>query len=247
MAAEHDLRDYIGIAVDGMGYGEDGTIWGGEIFDVKNEKNFKRIGSLEEQIMVGGDSAAIYPRKMLYGILQKFLSDSEILKLKMYDDTEIKLYSKMILDGFNVHKTTSTGRILDAASALLDICNKRYYDGRPAMMLEAYATKPLEIEHVIEKSGGRKILSTTRLFEFLVENLDRPKEKLAATVQMYLCRGLMDMASGKNKEVVYSGGVAYNKMMSGYLIEQGVITNKKIPPGDGGICFGQAYLAGLNG
>ena len=69
VAAEHKLKDYIGIATDGLGYGDDGKIWGGEIFKVKNKNNFTRVGQLENQPQLGGDSATIYPKKMLFGIL----------------------------------------------------------------------------------------------------------------------------------------------------------------------------------
>jgi len=122
VAAGHTLTDYVGIAVDGLGYGDDGNIWGGEVFDVKNGNEFRRIGHLEEQPQLGGDSATLYPKKMLFGILSKLLDENELIKLGLFDEQESRLYLKVLENNFNVPITTSSGRILDAVSALLGFC-----------------------------------------------------------------------------------------------------------------------------
>ncbi|MFH1448020.1 MAG: carbamoyltransferase HypF [Candidatus Micrarchaeota archaeon] len=245
VAAEHELSDYVGIAMDGLGFGEDGNIWGGEVFDVRNGTDFRRIGHLEEQPQLGGDSATIYPKKMLFGLLARFLDETELLKLAFYDEKETKLYLNLLDAGFNVPQTTSAGRILDAASSLLGLCDKRTYDGRPAMLLESMATEPLEFEPVYGEEDGRRILMTTPLFKHLLENLEEGKGRLAATVQTYLAKGLFDIARREKKQVVLSGGVAYNRMISDIMLKNGVLMNRDIPSGDGGICFGQSYLANL--
>ncbi len=245
VAAEHGISDYVGIAADGLGYGEDGMIWGGEIFSVKGGNKFKRIGCLEEQPQIGGDTATLDPRKMLLGILQKVISKEEILKLNLFKEKDTELLLNAFKNNFNVVQTTSTGRIIDAASALLGICQKRTYDGRPAMMLESRATEPLDFEPKFEKKEGRTILKTSPLFKFLVENLKEDKGKLAATTLMYLARGLLKIAQKENKPIVFSGGVAYNRMITTHMLNNRVIVNKEIPCGDGGVCYGQAYLANL--
>jgi hydrogenase maturation factor HypF (carbamoyltransferase family) len=87
------------------------------------------------------------------------------------------------------------------------------------------------------------VLMTTPLFEFLVANLDKDKKRLAATVQRYLAEGLYGIAKQYGKPIVWSGGCAYNTIMSSFMLEQGVKLNKNIPPGDGGISVGQiAYV-----
>ena len=247
VAAEHNLTDYIGISTDGLGYGDDGKIWGGEIFKVKNSNNFSRIGQLEEQPQLGGDSAAIFPKKMLFGILSKILDEAELIKLQIFNKKESDIYIKILKSKRNVPLTSSVGRILDATSSLLGFCDKRTYDGRPAMILESIATKPLEFEPVFQNKNGKTILQTTPLFEFLLNNLDKDKGRLAATAQMYIAKGLFMIAKkqAKNMPIVFSGGVAYNRMISNYMIKNNVFFNKEIPCGDGGICYGQAYLANL--
>lgn len=233
--------DFVGIACDGTGYGTDGNIWGGEVF-----LGDKRIGSLEEQIMLGGDSAVINPCKMLFGIVSKFLSDDEIFKLDMFDVMECTLMRKQIDEGFNVFSTTSCGRVLDAVSALLGLCRKRTYDGEPAIALEKYSigAEPFDIAPVIEKKS-RWILNTTKLFEFIYENIDDDKKRLAATAHQYVASGLLEIAKKyNNKEIVFSGGVAYNSIIKGFLWDNGVKMNLNVAPGDYGVSFGQcAYVA----
>ena len=249
VAAEHTLTDYVGIAVDGLGYGDDGNIWGGEVFDVKKGNEFRRIGHLEEQPQLGGDSATLYPKKMLFGILSKLLDENELIKLGLFDEQESRLYLKVLENNFNVPITTSSGRILDAVSALLGFCDRRTYDGRPAMILESVATKPYDFEPVISNKNGKSVLMTTSLFEFLLNNINKDKGRLAATAQMYLAKGFFEIAkqkAGNEAPIVLSGGVAYNRMISEFMMKNDVIVNKDIPCGDGGICYGQAYLSNMN-
>ena len=110
VAAEHNITDYVGIAMDGLGYGTDGVLWGGEIFSVRKENTFTRVGHLEEQPQLGGDSATIYPKKMLFGILSKILTEKELLKLKLFNEKESRIYLKILHNNFNLQHTTSTGR-----------------------------------------------------------------------------------------------------------------------------------------
>lgn len=251
-AIENNILQGIGIACDGTGYGTDTKIWGGEIFDFDLiNKNFERIGSLEEQSLLGGDSATIYPKKMLYGIISKFLSDDEIVelnsKLKLYEKNELIVYRKMIKSNYNAIMTTSTGRIFDAAAVLLGVCNFRSYDAEPAIKLEKYANKAegiFRIEPKIE-NNERLILSTTELFKQLIEAMKNniSKEELAYSVHLYLAEGLLEIAkkAGKNN-IVFSGGVAFNKIISEHLKDKDVKFNKQISPGDDGIAFGQILV-----
>lgn len=249
VAAEHHVTDYVGIAMDGLGYGDDGSLWGGEIFSVRNGNRFTQVGHLEEQPQIGGDSATIYPTKMLFGILSKILTEKELLKTHLFNEKESRLYLKILQNNFNIQHTTSTGRVLDAVSALLGFCDKRTYDGRPAMILESMATIPLEFEPVFSQKGGMAILMTTPLFDFLYKTRAE-KGNLAATAQMYIAKGLFTIAKKavrtKNVPIVFSGGVANNSMISEYLLHHGVLVNKGLPAGDGGICYGQVYLANMD-
>lgn len=231
-AAEHDLKDFVSIVCDGLGYGEDGNIWGGEIF-----YNDKRVGHLEEQWQLGGDSATIYPAKMLLSILWKFM-DLEQSKKHLqdyFDEKQLLVLHKQYEKEYNCPITTSTGRILDAAAFLLGFCSERTYEGRPAMLLDELSLEPYEIEPVIIDN----ILMTTPLFECLVKNIDKDKRRLAATVEIYIAKGLLKIAKQYNKPIVFTGGCACSNVMTSFMIRNKVLINQKIPCGDGGISFGQ--------
>ncbi len=250
VAAEHGgIADYVGIACDGTGYGADGTVWGGEVLSVTGHTGFERIGSLRPQPQLGGDAATRHPKRMLFGILSTFLSENELLDLALFSEKESGLYLNQLADGFNVPQTTSTGRVLDAAAAFLGLLEERTYDGRPAMLLESAATDALSIEPVFSTHEGRRILDTNALFRFLLDHRNEEKGKLAATAQDYVARGLFAIACQKTEKrgvpIVCSGGVTYNRQMTEYFLENGVLVNHAIPAGDGGTCYGQAYLAAL--
>ncbi len=233
VAGEKGLSDFVGIACDGFGLGTDGSAWGGEVFIGK-----ERVGGLERQPLIGGDSATLHPKRMLFGILCRFLDGEELAKASGIKPKEASVLSAMLQKGFNCLDTSSCGRVLDAASAFLGFCDDREYQGRAAMLLEANSSREYGLEPVIK---GNELL-TTPLFEFLYENRCLEKGRLAATAQMYLSRGLFLIAERRasGRPIVFSGGCAYNRLMSGFMIENRVHINELVPAGDGGVSFGQA-------
>jgi hydrogenase maturation protein HypF len=238
-------KNFYGIAMDGTGYGEDGKIWGGEIFEIKtkNIKLTKRIGHLENQFLIGGDLAVREPARMLIGILAKFLPKAEIYKhtKKYYAKNKFELIYNQLKQNFNCLETSSTGRILDATSLLLGFCkNERKYKHEPISLLETHSKKPYaDIEPKIIFSQDKKILSTTFLFEYLIKNLHRDKKRLATTAQLYIAKGFHKIIKKNISMTFIAGGVANNKIISDYLISQGAYANKTIPRGDAGLSFGQ--------
>ncbi len=244
VAMEHDLDNFIGIAADGTGIGNDANVWGGEVFH-----NDKRIGHLEYQSLVRGDISNKEPVRFLIGILSKFLDKKEINKiLEKLTSSEINIYQTQSKEK-NI-QTSSCGRIIDAAAILLGFGEKNHYEGYLAEMLELNTIHPLNppcegdfIEPVIKKQNDQYILKTTELFQFLVENLDKiPRKELATFVQLYLAKGFYLLAMKGNDDnlpIVFSGGCTYNEIITSYLLSKGIKVNKNIPPGDGGISAGQ--------
>ena len=302
VALEHGLDDFIGIAADGMGMGEDGNVWGGEVFHCG-----RRIGKLEDQVLVGGDMANKEPVRMLVGILSKFLSVGEIQKLlcvrelniyqhiegeassfRRREDLSIKSKNHFSLhqiksfinqkeQNFNCIASSSCGRILDCVAVLLGVCDKNDYEGRGGQMLEQLSVSPFDklpfgklrvydseqltvkkirnrvmfgIEPLIENQEDIFVLNTTFLFKYLVENMGKvSREELAFNAQLYLAKGFLEMAKKYNSDlpVVWSGGCAYNTIMTSFLVDNGVLVNREVPCGDGGISMGQvAYFLWKN-
>ncbi len=260
LLGENDISEIIGIDADGIGYGPDDTIWGGEIL-YANRSEYERLGSLSHMLMPGGDLASKRPSRMIAGILHE---DSDLSKiLKSHADfpggeEERKIVERQIERGFNTPTATSAGRFLDAVSSLLGVCNERNYEGEPAMKLESLARNgsPLSIEPELKSYEGRKVLDIQSLFRKLIELKEsgKKRENIASTAQDILARGLTKIAikcaEEKNIDTVgFTGGVAYNNAI-GWRVRKMVneadlnyITNEKLPCGDGGVSFGQLIVA----
>ncbi|MGD1834869.1 MAG: carbamoyltransferase HypF, partial [Nitrososphaeraceae archaeon] len=259
LMAEYDLTDMIGIVCDGVGYGLEGQIWGGEIFQCYNATEFERIGHLNEQPMIGGDLATINPLRMVAGILlgqvdgiEKFLYTNLIHF--PYSKRELEYIISAITSTRDYPMTTSTGRILDAVSSLLGICYKRTFEGEPAITLESRSSNGKDIS-IPPKIISNNILDTTYLLKFIFENKDKYSiQDLAYSAQVYIAKGLasiaIDNALSSCIDVIgFSGGVSQNKIITKIIKKEveknGIkfLLHKNIPPGDGGISVGQAYFA----
>lgn len=253
-------EEVVGIAIDGVGYGEDKTIWGGEILSGSPLTGYERTGHLEPVLMPGGDLAAKYPERMLYGILPEDDTLS-LLQSRGWDDTSLGILSKTVAKRFNTPVTSSAGRVLDAAAALLGICTEKTYDGEPSMTLEAFASRgvaqPMEI--VIEKSAdGADVLSTSSILREAARMQEDGIDKcdIAASVQEALAKGIAELAvlsceRMKLNKAALGGGVAINRSVRETIIEtlraSGIecITNNRYPFGDGCISAGQVITAGV--
>jgi hydrogenase maturation protein HypF len=252
----------VGIAIDGVGYGDDGTIWGGEVF-CGQAPDLKRVAHLEPVAMPGGDLATRFPERMLYGILP----DDDVLALlaaRGWPDIDLGVLKKQVASGFNVPATTSTGRVLDAAGALLGICRERTYDGEPAMKLESAAAgvEPEPWELAFTTLDGCEVLSTRALmrtaFMKMQEAGDDDRRRInaiASSFQYNLARGIATMAiraaeREDMKNIALSGGVAYNHAIRETIRQEitgaglTCIINADYPLGDGCVSFGQCVYAG---
>jgi hydrogenase maturation protein HypF len=258
---EHDAKEMIGICCDGYGYGTDGEAWGGEILLCTRESpGFRRVAHLEGQPLLGGDLATRYPLRMAAGILDgKIDVEQWLINHKQHFPhgmQEIQLILQQLRGKGNIKRTTSCGRVLDAASAILDICYERTYEGEPAMKLESTAMrgrKVLKLEPIIETNE----LKTTQMLRELFENKCKySRSDLAYFVHSYLSKGLAELAVEKAlenqvKTIGFSGGAACNQILTS-LMQKAVeaaglklLVHEAVPPGDGGISFGQAAVGGV--
>jgi len=262
LMAEHDVDEIIGICCDGYGYGLDGEAWGGEIlFCTQGSAGFERLGHLQKQPLVGGDLATRFPLRVVAGILHKRIDMYDWLMRHKNDlphgEMEINVILRQLETGRNVVETTSCGRILDAAAAILGICYERTYEGEPAMKLESFALRGKDTLNLNPVLDG-DVLDTTYLIEEIFENRMRmSRENLALAAHIYLAKGLAMLAVEKAQEkdvksVGFSGGVACNEIMTREIrkiVESSglnFLVHEAVPPGDGGISFGQAVVAGFH-
>jgi hydrogenase maturation protein HypF len=257
----------IGIAIDGVGYGRDGAVWGGEVF-AGAPPHYERVAHLEYVPMPGGDLATRYPERMLYGILPDE-ETRELLTFRGWDETSLRVLKQQVDRNFNTILTSSAGRVLDATSALLGICRERTYDGEPAMRLEsaAYGGTSEDWPLEIRKEGKMEVLSTKALLKEVfirhqnIANLPKReysmiRSRLASCLQHNLARGIARLAihAAEDRDiqnVALSGGVAYNEQIretirreiegNGFILTM----NRDYPLGDGCISFGQCVMAGM--
>lgn len=241
LMAEHGLYEdttIIGIAADGVGYGDDATAWGGEVLHA-GYTHYERISHLVPQPMPGGDAAAISPSRMVFGMLADVLDESELKKLNLHfklknNDMEQDVVLGMLSGErrYNMPHTSAAGRVLDAASALLGICSVRTYEGECAMKLESvargvgdargtkatgYPRERIEPDpHFIRSKDGRMMFDTTHLLLSLLDNADKPIAVRAYFIEesMGMALGQMAVRAAKSKgvgTVGFSGGVGYNE------------------------------------
>ena len=246
--AEHKLiGPVLGFAFDGTGYGDDGSIWGSETFLWDGKSEMTRIAHLKEMKLIGGDEGA----KNCDTILTGMLHNNEIPAAKE-PSMDQQLISVAIDNGINTVTSTSMGRLFDAVSALLDICHYNSYEGQAPIELENIAARAQEGYPLHIGVDG----DTKMLFEDIVyaisNNVDKAK----------IARGFIDAVADyivaiagnhkqeldDKKQVVLSGGTFLNRILLERVITEletqgfNVYIASQLPPGDGGICLGQAYL-----
>jgi hydrogenase maturation protein HypF len=260
--AEHGVGEMVGIACDGYGYGTDGTAWGGELLLCSHGlKDFNRLGHLESQPLLGGDVATKYPLRIAAGILsKKTFVDQWVLENSArlpYGETEAHLILDQLKKGISVPETTSLGRVLDAASAIIGVCFERTYEGEAAMKLESIAISGKDALGLSPLVSGN-VLDTSELLLAVFENRAKlSRADLAYSVHAYLGKGLAALAVEKAleqnvKTVGFSGGAAVNILLAQIMrktVEAAhlrFVVHESIPPGDGGVSFGQAVVGGFS-
>lgn len=157
----------LGIAFDGTGAGTDGTIWGGE-FLVAGLDGFERAAHLRTWALPGGAASVRDARRNAFALLSELglLEHPGAARLlDSLDEQTRSVTATMIERGINSPRTSSMGRLFDAATAILGICGKATYEGEPAIELEAAAWRALdgEIAHVPDDKDGRSASDPLRL------------------------------------------------------------------------------------
>ena len=242
MAENNVKRDekIVGISVDGVGYGDDGNVWGGEIL-LSGYKGYERLGQLQYQPMIGGDRCTKFPARMAASIILNSLEREESTRIferiKLEKDLEYEnVELNAVISQFehstkstfdqNVPLTSSAGRIFDAVSYLLGAANLKTYRGEPAMKLEGFASKGnpdrIELEIKYYKKGGMFFINTSELIVNILTLLENPninRHDIAAKFHMVFAEAFADIAiivAGLNNidKIGLTGGVAYNRLFS---------------------------------
>jgi len=261
LMVEHNVDKMVGICCDGYGYGTDGEAWGGEILLCTQEtRDFKRIAHLEKQPLPGGDLATRYPLRVAAGILyDKTEAEAWLLENKNHfphGKKEITTILNQLEKQRRTVTTTSCGRILDAAAAILSLCFKRTYEGEPAMKLESTARNGKDTLKLKPSMRNDTLETTPLILELFRKRTDLRTQDLAYSVHAYLAKGLALLAAEKAeqegiKTVGFTGGAACNEILTSIMRRivkrSGLrfVVHEAVPPGDGGISFGQSVVGGF--
>ena len=261
----------LGIAFDGTGAGTDGTIWGGE-FLVVSLGGFERAAHLRPWALPGGAASVRDARRNAFALLSELglLEHPGAARLlDSLDEQTRSVTATMIERGINSPRTSSMGRLFDAAAAILDICDKATYEGEPAIELEATAWRAFSSESacptgnmasfsVTESSrpDDCHVLNSRPLFEALLEGIRTgvPAGKLALDFHVTIARSSARIASEICARegidtVALSGGVFMNRLLLQLLTSElksaglTVLVPHTVPVNDGCIAYGQAAVA----
>jgi hydrogenase maturation protein HypF len=249
--AEHHSFDetVLGFAFDGTGYGEDGTIWGGEIFAGALRGGLRRVGHLRPARLAGGDAAAHYPVQAAAGYLEDFSVDFTAPPFNFpqrYRDAK-----ELLRKNVRVFGTTSMGRLFDTVAAVLGFTREITFEAQAAMWVEhlARASGPAQAYPFPFKDGQ---LDYRPLLERLIHDriVGRDIRQIARAFHEALARGILAACSEFGQQrIVISGGVFQNALLTQTLSDalgERLWMNRVTPPNDGGICVGQAAIAALS-
>lgn len=245
----------VGVSFDGTGYGDDGSIWGGEIFVGGIKEGFERVGHLRKASLPGGDAAAQYPVQAAAGFLAQVEQLPDLTAAPFNFPPRYRQAVDLVKKNVRTFPTTSIGRLFDTAAALLGFTREVTFEGQAAMWLEQLASGALSAEPYRFSWSNHELDFRPLLQAVLLDRLrGRPVAEIARAFQRGLAQGVCDAVVSVCQAyslnvVVLSGGVFQNELLLKdlrSLFEAAgleVWTNHAVPPNDGGISLGQAALA----
>ncbi|MDQ3512036.1 MAG: carbamoyltransferase HypF [Pseudomonadota bacterium] len=266
-----DAAPVLGIALDGTGFGDDGTIWGGE-FLLAGYRGYRRLAAFAPVPMPGGAQAIRQPWRLAYAHLRR-LDDWDHIAERSADlpffralaDKPLATLDGMIASGFNSPLTSSCGRLFDAVAAVVGLRQAVGYEGQAAIELEAAVDHSALADgrgypFAIATDDGRlPHLEPRPMWRAVLRDLqdDTPVGTIAARFHAGLAAGLAGMVDHLAAlhgdawagRVALSGGVFQNAVLSEALIRRlqakdlQVLRHSRVPANDGGLSLGQAAIA----
>ncbi len=271
-AAEHGITDpFIGVAYDGLGMGDDGTLWGGEIL-AADLVGYRRLARFGRAPMPGGALAVKRPWRMALGYLlagervsedgagSPGAVDSELSAafLARLDPREVAIVRTQVARGLNAPLASSAGRLFDTAAALLGLRDVAEYEAQAAIDLEiAAGDRPADpLPSRVARVDGLLVYDPRSTLRALLEGLadGKPAGHLAAAFHETIAEVTRELVAAAASEtglrtVCLSGGVFQNRRLASALLRRlagdgfEVFINRQVPVNDGGISYGQAAVA----
>ena len=247
--AEYNFDEKVlGFAFDGTGYGDDGTIWGGEVMIADNQ-NYERIFSLEPFRLLGGELAIKEPRRVALALLFETYTLEEIQVLELafletFSKNEITVLHKVWKQGINAPFTSSMGRLFDAVASLANIVHRSSFEGECGLIMEQYMDETITESFPLEINNG--VINLDKMIAVMVTMDDK---RMIVSMFFNTVIEMIFQIVKKYPELplLFSGGVFQNKVLLEKIIkrckEKGhrYYFQKETAINDGGISLGQAW------
>lgn len=256
--AENELAPpVLGVSWDGTGFGEDGTIWGGE-FLLEEGDSYRRVAHLRPFRLPGGEAAIREPRRCALGALCEAFGEEGFtvaceLGLWTSGEAELGLLRRMLDRNVQTPVTTSAGRLFDAVAALAGLRHRVSYEGQAAVELEFVAVPGSAEVYPFCLDGTEPLVADWRpVLRAIVDDLRRGEEagRIAMRFHHTLAAMICSVAQRiGQREVALTGGCFQNRLLTECCVqalrEAGFrpVWHQRIPPNDGGISLGQVLAA----
>jgi len=242
----------VGVSFDGTGYGDDGTIWGGEFFVGSVAEGFTRALHLRTAQLAGGDAAARCPVQAAAGFLLQLDGPPDLSAAPFHFPNRYSRALQLLRKRVRTFETTSVGRLFDTAAALLGFTREITFEGQAAIWLEHLARRGYSTDAYPFPLAGDELDFRPLLAALIDERLRGVDvSDIARAFHRGVARGIVRAASALCEAyaldtVVLSGGVFQNQLLLAEIAAVAtfrVWTNAAVPPNDGGISLGQAAIA----
>jgi hydrogenase maturation protein HypF len=253
-----DTAPVIGIALDGLGWGDDGTIWGGE-FLLADYRRYRRLASLTPVAMPGGARAVREPWRNTVAHLLRWMPQREVEA--RWAERPVATIAAMIRSRTNAPLASSCGRLFDAVAAAVDIAaDVQSYEGEAASALEALAggigAEPYAFGTAADATGLPR-LDPQPMWRALLDDLEcgTPAAVISARFHAGFAAAIADLAltlrrtHAPEAAIALSGGSFQNALLlegtRRRLLACGarVLLHARVPANDGGLALGQAAIA----
>jgi hydrogenase maturation protein HypF len=248
--AEHAIDgNVLAFCFDGTGYGDDGKLWGGEVF-LANTNKYERVYHFKELSLLGGEIAIKEPRRIGLSLLFESFSLKEIDNMQnsllhSFTKDEIKMFYLMNKRGINTPKSSSVGRLFDGIYALCGYTKPLGYEGESGLILESLSTKS-STKSTYNYTLKDGIIDYKKMITQII--LEDSNEKIAKKFINTLVKIILDIAQMyPTMPIILSGGVFQNKILVSQVtkalnkIYRKYYIQSKIPINDGGLSLGQVY------
>ncbi len=239
---EHNLDEQVlGVAWDGTGYGDDGTIWGGEFF-VCDRVKYERVAYFEPFLLLGGDASIKDIKRVALSII--FDNKDDVVYdsfLSKFSKSQLNLLKQIHEKRLNSPKCSAVGRLFDMVATVAGVCDVVSYDGESGLILESLYDENIKDSYDIYLDG--KIIRYKHIIKDMI--IDNNSKIIASKFINALAKIIVEISDTYNLKTLLSGGVFQNRTLVEKILEKkgSILFQSRLPINDGSIAVGQIISA----